>query len=283
MSLRLCIVGNSHVASLASAWKGLAERWPTVEITFFAARGATLETLTARRGALQARNQKMREQLKWVSGGHEAIVAADYDAFWLIGLRLGVETIAPLYGSCWAESHAPDPSRTPVSDAAFARTAEERIRQSAAFAVYDKLRPITGAPVRVFPQPNPSIALLETTESRTEPFRRAAHNGDEAALWRQYSAALARVADEKGATLCGQPDETREREIFSSAVWSHRAVRLRPGLDQEHGIEDNIHMNAQFGALMLERHLPAPAASGLGIETGGGEHAGTAVEGAGRT
>lgn len=278
MTYRLCIIGNSHVAAFASAWKTLRERRPDLAITFFAARGALLAELVVRGGALEAKDPVLRKTLRWVSDGRSSIVAADYDEFWLVGLRFGVETIMPVYAGFRADSHAADPSRSPVSDPAFAAAAAGLLRGSPAVDVYRKLRTITQSPVRLFPQPNPSIAALDARDARTAPFRLAARAGDATQLWRQYRDAREEIAVETGLTYRDQPDDTREGGIFTRAEHARGSVRLTPGLEREHQDRDTIHMNADFGALMLERYLPDAGGS-----AGESRDAGIAVEGAGRT
>lgn len=285
MTHRLCIIGNSHVAAFATGWKGIAADWPGIAVTFFAARGAQLGSLKARNGALSSDNREITKSLEWISGGRASIVAADYDEFWLVGLRFGVETIMSVYEAFWSEGHSPDPSRMPISDPAFSRAAESLLRQSVASGVYRKLRSISNAPVSLFPQPNPSSAAIGADEARTEPFRLAARNHDEAVLWHQYRAAMVRVAGEMQVRLCEQPDHTREQEIFTAVQWGRGATRLKPGLEREHGSQDTIHMNEKYGALMLKCFLPQIAKPLIGTATKNerGEHEGFVVEDAGRT
>lgn len=261
MTRRLCLIGNSHVVAFANGWKAAAERHPDVSITFFAAPGAKMADLQPRDGALVASDPLVRQTLGWVSGGRRKIVAARYDEFWLIGLRFGVETILPAYAAAWAESHAPDPSRAPVSEAAFGAAATALLRASPAVALHERLRSLTAAPIRLFPQPNPSIVALAADDARTAPFRLAARQGDEDTLWRQYLRARERLVADASLDVCDQPDDTRERAIFTTAALSQGSVRLTQGLDRKHEVGEAIHMNASYGTLMLDRFLPEPPAS----------------------
>lgn len=283
MTHRLCIIGNSHVAAFATGWKEIASAWPGVEVTFFAARGARLRDLVVRNGALRAKNDAVRQSLEWTSGGRGEIVAADYDAFWLIGLRFGVRMIMDAYETAWSESHAPDPGRAPISDAAFARAAEGLLRGTVAVKLHDQLRAITTAPIHLFPQPNPSVEGLDIADPGVEPFQRALRLGDAPAVWRQYLDARNAVAAERGLVFRDQPDDSRVHDIFTSDAFGRGSVRLSEGLSEEHGETDFKHMNAAYGAMMLERNLPPTARAVANDHDEREEHAGIAVEGAGRT
>jgi len=255
VSHRLCVIGNSHVAAFATGWKTLAAHYPDVTVTFYASHGTRIDQLEPVRGALRANSRRVRETMKWVSGGGSAIVGADHDEFWLVGCRCSVKIMMAVYAAAWSESHAPDPRRTPVSDAAFASAAASLLRGSGLLTLHGKLRPITSAPISLFPDPNPSSAVLGSADERVEPLRVAARSGDGPALWGQYRAACDQLAREQDLTFCHQPDETREDGIFTVADYGRGSIRLTRGLEQEHPESDPFHMNAAYGALMFERFL----------------------------
>lgn len=256
MTFRLGLIGNSHIAAFATGWPLVEARHPDVTLTHFAARGARLSELVVQGKALHAPTQALRRAIKWTSVGSTEIVPADFDEIWLVGLGFGIETAISPYLSCRADSHRADDARSPVSDPFFAAMMVSGLRHSVALDLYRKLRAIDDTPVRIVAQPNPSTEAMTSMLDRLAPFRLAAERGDEAILWAQFRAAVGAVAGDIDAGIAIQPDDTRERGIFTNATWGQGSIRLRRGMEAEHATGDALHMNADYGAAMLDLYLP---------------------------
>lgn len=299
MTIRIALIGNSHLSALALAWRTLAARHPDVEITFLGARAARCEGLRVTPTGLRPDNEQLRQSLIWLSNGRDEIVAADYDAFWFAGHWFGFYPVLDTYADCWAEAHKPDPERTPVSDALFAELCDAALRQTLSMELYRRLRQVSDAPVAMLCQPAPLGAARRAQDPRFRGFG-VAHRQDEGALLRdQTEAALARIERAEGITIFRQPAETFALPLHSHKRFSFGSVRLDKGLSNEHPRGDVMHMNADYGALALANALATVSGSAADRDAGRGASdpgkgaqttrdgeradAGIVVEGAGRT
>lgn len=268
--IRLAIIGNSHLSALALAWRELAPRFPEVAITFFGARAYLLDGLRASRRGLAPDNRVLRRLIEEVSGGPGKVVAADHDVFWFAGHDLGVHPVVDTYRRCWAEAHRPDPARLPVSDALFAELCLAGQRRTLSAELVRRFRQASDAPVAMLCQPAPSEAALRPRDYRYEIFQRAERTGDAAALAAATEASLTRLEREEGVRVFRQPEATRARALHTRAEFARGSVRLHEALTSKHGPNDVAHMNAGYGALVLEELLPTLAdtrAAGLASAT----------------
>lgn len=255
----MCLIGNSHLSALALAWRELAPRHPDVAITFFGARAYLCEGLRVTDAGLRPDNEALRRMLNWLSGGCDEIVAANFDVFWFAGHDFGVYPVADVYAGCWAEGHAPDPARVPVSDAMFAELCDAALRRTLSMELYRRLRQVTDAPVGVLCQPAPLPAARRSLDPRFRGFGVAHRQGEGAILQDQTEAALARIERAEGVEVFRQPPETLVAPLQSRKSFSPGSVRLDEGLSTEHPRTDLMHMNAAYGTLALEVALAALA------------------------
>lgn len=255
MSVRVCLIGNSHLSALALAWRELGPRQPDVAITFFGARAYLCEGLRVTDAGLRPDNEPLRKMVNWLSGGLDEIIAADFDVFWLAGHDFGVYPVVDVYADCWAEAHAPDSERTPVSDPMFVELCDAALRRTLSMELYRRLRQVSDAPVAMLCQPAPLPSARKSQDPRFRGFG-VAHRQDEAAiLQEQAEAALARIAQAEGIAIVRQPPETFVLPLHTHKRYSRGSVRLDEGLATEHPRTDLMHMNAEYGALALQPAL----------------------------
>lgn len=228
--MKLCIVGNSHVASLQRAWSAWpeAER-PALEITTFAARHRLVGESTVTDGRLVPDSEALRESFRFTSGGQDEIDLRAYDAVLVYGL------FVPAYpgpgGWCSAACQA----------AALADFFDPRLGVGVARAI----RGGTRAPVLIGHDPLPCDPAREA-QGVQGPDR--------------YAAAL-RLANAGyfaplGLEMLEQPAQTR---VGPAAITrgayarGSRRLAIGDGLDDlEHERHDRRHMNAEFGRIWLE-------------------------------
>lgn len=97
--MKICIIGNAHVASLQRGWEIVREQYPDVTLTFFAARGRVLEECRVQDGSLVAPRRSVVRQLEYTSGGLSCITPSEYDACLVYSLDFSLPRIrraAPL-------------------------------------------------------------------------------------------------------------------------------------------------------------------------------------------
>lgn len=257
MTIRVAVIGNSHLSALALAWRELAPRHPAISMTFFGARAFACEGLRVSERGLRPDNDRLRGALRWLSGGHEEIVVADHDVFLFAGHDFGVHPVIGVYAECWAEAHATDPARTPVSDSLFAELCDEALRRTLSMELLRRLRQVTGSPAAILCQPAPLAPVRGMRDPRVRGYGVAYERNDTTLLAAQADAALTRIARQEGVEVFRQPAETLEQPLHSHPDFSRGSVRLANGLASEHPRTDMMHMNAAYGVVALEPVLTA--------------------------
>jgi len=86
--MKICIIGNSHVAALKLAWENHFDKRckKDNDITFFASRGKSLRSLKLENNKLIPDSEHLKKNLRATSGGKSFIDLASYDVFLLYGL-----------------------------------------------------------------------------------------------------------------------------------------------------------------------------------------------------
>ena len=249
MTVRLCLIGSSHLGALKL---GADTMQPTpaelgVTPTFFAAPAKTLaETRLTEDGLVPTSPAAARSFLR-TSGGLKAVRFADYDAFALVGWNLRARSLFGTYLQARAEEHARvDGDRILVSDDCFDAAAQGLIRASTAWKAAQHIAAAIGRPVLIVPEPEPSDDPARTSMAR--------------ALWRDIAtgpdaAALAACFVRNARALCSglvsflpQVPETLAGPMVTKLEYSRGSLRLS---GRPHGETDLGHMNDAYGRLMM--------------------------------
>jgi hypothetical protein len=255
-SKRLCVIGNSH----AAAWRlGLAQVPECKEggsIDFFAARSDLMRHLELREGQLQPTSEVTAQWMRRISGGQAAIDVAAYTHFVIVGL--GLNTVKPMEAlggfSVYEAEAALDPQRPLVSDACLAAMTRALVDGSTALHIAALLRKATNAPVLVAPQPYPGEGILQ------EPgWLQASQSGALQYVTSVFRKVAERSAGELRCDLLWQPEESVVRGGLTAARYSSGSVRLGLNPNAKHDSDENLHMNALYGAEMLRKCLASLA------------------------
>ena len=94
---RVCVLGNSHLASMKTGWDLIRDAHPDHDLTFFGAPKAMMDDLDLEDNILVPGNDKLRNKLKVFSNGHESVDLDAFDTFVISGLQFGPRRIAQLY------------------------------------------------------------------------------------------------------------------------------------------------------------------------------------------
>lgn len=228
--IRLCVIGNSHVASLKKAWNDLSGQYPGVRITFFACRGRHLFNLAAKDGCLSCDGEVLKQILAFTSGGASEVRVSEYDQFLI-------------YGSD-ARPYFTSPGEV-FSRAAVMQSVYDSVGGTLAYHLLRQLRLLTDKPVYVGHTP-----LLGAKEVRSR--QRPATFVDGIAFVNRvfYSAFKAE--------LVPQPIETVVNGMATDPVYVPGATRLAVGDaldDLAQPVTDLSHMNGEFGKLWLTQFL----------------------------
>jgi hypothetical protein len=249
--LRLCAIGNSHLAALRSGWGLCAAVHPAMQVTWFGAMWDGIAQLRRVGGALRADHvPKVEATLAWTSGGLRQVVFEDYDAFLLVGLGLSFTSLARLYGANRTLSQSKAlPFKRLLSEAAFEAASKGLVHGSPSLTLACVIREATMKPLLLVPDPRPS---------------EAAANGPEAALWRhlasyanggnllaRFAAQAQNAAKSVNAVFVPQPPETCANPPFTHDRLRRGAVRMKPSGDTLFEETDVGHMGPEYGVSVI--------------------------------
>src|ERR1700726_4363476 len=84
--MRVCVIGNSHVAALKLGWTQVRTTYPKVEITFFAHAGLFINYLKLEDSCLVPTTEDLRKAIAFTSGGQDRIRPEAFDCFLIYAL-----------------------------------------------------------------------------------------------------------------------------------------------------------------------------------------------------
>lgn len=236
--MKICVLGNSHVASLKLGLAKLPAAQTNVSVDFFASRANSLRALRLEKNRLLPMNVNLAKAISHTSGGKSDIALDEYDAFVVYGLGFPL----PMVG-------------TQLSSAVRRQVCRDTMEQSLSFRTCLLLRQGTDKPVYVGHDPQPS-----TRGATQEPSRHLPYDEVYAMMRVELSGA--------DLQLTAQPRQTFADTWFTKPEFSTGSVRLDIGDEKSnelHGEADNKHMNGEFGRLWLEsffRDVGAKAETG---------------------
>jgi hypothetical protein len=224
--MRLCVIGNSHLACLKQAWDEAPR--PGITPGFFGAPRDLLKTLILENGHIRSPDPTVRAILTGVSGGTDTLDPRAWDGFALVGLALHVLPPRPA-----------DRLDGRLSAAVQQATLHARFGRTAMAHVLGLLRQVTDRPVWLLPTPLPRPPAPGAATPLPPDVA-----GHAACLPR-----LRQVLEDGTTRLLAQPPDTILHDRWTRPAYGNRAVGLMP--DETGSIvkppEDRTHMNAAFG------------------------------------
>ncbi|MBV8978025.1 MAG: hypothetical protein JO261_06965 [Alphaproteobacteria bacterium] len=257
MTVRICVIGNSHCAALAQAWKDvspqIAQRF---SLTFFASRISHLAHLRPDGWHLRPGTQRLATKFRVSSGGLETVEVDAYDAFVLVGCGLGVDLEQIAAQGTPVSLLRYGRTKVVVSEACFDAAVACYMRSRALFDVLKSLRSVSHKPALIVAAPYLSERVLDI-----EPFASMAQYRDSAFL----ATLVAR---------CRRSADAAAAEHGCEVVWQDPVTVAAPGFtrldygmdrpreqdEDEGGLADIRHCNPKYGALALTRILARLAA-----------------------
>jgi len=230
--MKICIIGNSHIASLKLGWDEIAPLTPAQDITFFAARGKQAAELVVktdwrRRKTLVPgiKGGKLERSIEFTSGGKTEIDFSAYDICMLHGLLK-----FPRYDRR-------------ISAAVKQAVMQRSVVGSLATPLVAKIRACSDIPIWISHQPVPRLQENEFIPAT--------------ARYAPYDMVLDEITAAFGrddVRFLAQPKETLASEIATQGRYSQGSVRLDVGdkhSNKPHEVEDYVHMNGAYGVLVL--------------------------------
>lgn len=229
--MRICVISNSHAASLKDGWDAVRSLVPQVELTFFAAPNRLMASLEAdhQENKLHTDNQTIKKMLSLTSGGLDVIDINHYDAFLVYGLFLSVPRLDRKYSS-----------------ALKAACISDSVKESINHRLVNDLCQMTKAPVYYSPNPLLSNSILNNAVEYSDCY----HNYSVICEW------IEKHYGHNNAILVKQIEQTMGHYLTTLKAYSKGSVRLK--LTKEsiaHIDHDVMHMNAEYGAQFMKMFL----------------------------
>lgn len=248
---RLCLIGNSHIAAVKLGWDRLRDRYPGLTLTFFGSRRPdSCRNLQLENGALVPTDEALRRSFAWTSGGAGDIRLGDYDGFLLIALQFAPQRVVDVAAQYSYLHPALDTAKRLVSRECFLDAVMDGLRSSIAAGITARLRKGTDRPVLIVAQPGRSEDILADPEFRAS--HAAADHPSWDVLAKVWTECALKEALRLDAGFVPQPGQTIRHHLFTARAYSKGSVRLTPGFSRAHGADDHAHMNADYGAAVIE-------------------------------
>lgn len=225
--MKICILGNSHVAALKLAWEAMPEQHEDTSLTFFADRRRGLSDLVVSGDKLVPAKSRLKGSLEFTSGGVGLVDPQEYDLFLVYGLRAKGPFIDPAFN---------------YTRALLELAAEDHVVGTLSYDIISRLRSITDKPIFVGHDPLPAY--------RGERQRSAPPVKYETGLRVVNEFAYSRV----DAKLLSQPKHTIVNTRFTAPEFSIGSERLAVGDERDGEVREegeSRHMNAAFGEAWL--------------------------------
>lgn len=225
--IKICVLGNSHVASLKMGWELIRNEYKQMNLTFFAQRQSGLNGLVLRNGLLVPNNEELKRAISYTSGGLEFIDINDFDFCLLYGL--GVRPYIAYSDQFFSKAVIELLAKDWCSNTLTARLLT-MIRKISDIKTFVGHPPLPGA------ADSTSSADVNRYFTGIEIFNNY--------LFSKYSA-----------RLLGQPEETIFNGLYTKNEYASGSRRLDVGdaiSNQLHPDGERDHMNGLFGALYLK-------------------------------
>lgn len=243
--LRICVLGNCHAASIKIGWQRLENRYPDINLTFFADRKKRLEGLEVRADCLYPASEELKASISHTSGGIDNINPKNFDIFLLIGLSFK-------FPSGFFRLSSRQHLSAAVEDLAWSAYLQQQ-KRSPAFALLTKIRSVSNKPIFLGHNPLAARRPKEDSDWTAMDKQEIAKNYNEFLLKMK-----SKIVSDPGVSLLAQPIETIEAGFYTGNRFSIQSTRLEIGSKTDgrtHSEQDTYHMNGEYGEIYLNRFI----------------------------
>ncbi len=262
---RICAMGNSHLAAAKLGWDRIKDDYPDYRFDFFGfpPNSATEfdQHVLVEDGRLVATTEKLRNGFAMTSGGHTAIVGADYSAFVTLGLGISGPQRARQIFANYRTTDLAEPGLHLISDALLGAYVKRLCSMPHALRPFEALRAVSDAPIFLHATLTPMSEILTAEKHRGE-----VHTIPD--VYRRLTPIFDRICKEVGQPdlyrYIPQPPETLE----PSGLTRPEFVRSGSGFAAFSGKlskkqQDYFHGNADYGVVAVRRLILEFERSGL--------------------
>lgn len=243
--MKICILGNSHLASIKLGWEESKSLHVNYKVDFFGAPSKNLKNLRQDGHFLITDDEFTQSALKKTSKGREKIHLDDYDAFLIVGSGFGI-----VQASIIMETHGYIGEQTQIisqytlSESCFQDALSDSLKNSTGMFVYNMIcESIDKKNVFLLEQAYPTKQISQPNQI----YNNSSKSNLE--LANKIYIRIKKQMSAKSINILCQPVETKDGEIHTREKYSIGSVRLLNG--NPHPETDFMHMNEQFGKLAL--------------------------------
>ncbi len=248
--MKVAVISNSHLASLKLG----QDLQPVVGVHprfFGAGKHYMLGTALSPDGTrIVATTQDARRGMR-VTAGVQYIDLHEYDAFFVYGLTVKLQTLLDVYRSHQVFGYEVSAGPELVSEALLRRIVRDEFRSTAAARILSLLAK-SGKPVLFSPAPLPSEVLARASENGWMQDERGVHVL--AWLIQIFDQSARELAVEYGASYMAQPAASVALCGLTAATHSTGAMRVN---GRAYDDVDVDHMNPGYGRLVLDQACSA--------------------------
>lgn len=103
--MKICIIGNSHIAALKLGWDHVSKDYHGVDIRFYGSGGQSLKNIRLEERLIVPISKEVESNFQITSGFNSTINIDEYDRVVIVGSGLALHWIVDVYAECRAEHH----------------------------------------------------------------------------------------------------------------------------------------------------------------------------------
>ncbi|WP_198007895.1 glycosyltransferase family 32 protein [Methylovulum miyakonense] len=247
--MKVCVMGNSHLAALKLAWDELVVDNNRNELVFFGARANAMVHMEIRNGCLFPTDELTKQDIIFTSGGLESIDFNGFDAVLLYGLACDVRIFSLALATHKLEN-IEDPSRQVMTQACFTRVCQDVVSHNLLYKLAAMVRSVVDLPIFISPSPFPS------RECVNDPSKWDFLAGNYCqSIQKGYYDGIKNAFQALQGIMIFQPEDTITDFLFTKPHFSSGSIRLTEGLSTAHPADDYVHMNKSYGIEFLKDAL----------------------------
>ncbi|MFC9935945.1 hypothetical protein [Glutamicibacter sp. NPDC127525] len=247
--MKICFIGNSHLAPLAVTSHGVKPESSTEERKFYISRTYGNQPLKIV-GTKDVATLDM-VKIEATSTSESTVFAEDWDHFVVLGFGFSVVSMIESWKEYQPDDLPFDLGGQLLTPEVSISYTNHRIAQSQASRLISILRRVTDKPVTLVPAPLPAEWAGTESGERLEAFHAFNDNQAERYLLENYESQKNRFIA-NGIRVIEQPEESKR-----GSMWTKTSLCLgQPDAPDERGFfkrRDFYHMNKTFGKMMLSR------------------------------
>lgn len=223
--MKICVLGNSHVASLKKGWDSIQTDNQKHQLSFFASRQNGLAGLKLNNGTLVPTTPQLLNDISYTSGGMKDIPLNEYDIFLLYGLGLSLSVLD-----------------TRLSTAVIQQTCIDIADRVLSFRIAKLIRSASHS--KIYIGHNPQRSMDKNARPRANKFD-----------YKETFAFMSSAIDVVDTVLVDQPLVSLANGWNTKEEYSIGSTRLDVGdkiSNQLHPDKETEHMNGDFGKLYLD-------------------------------